>query len=247
MKPKLTIQELKKMGFQPIPELKNIFINRKGEIYNPVKCNWIKPDERNYLRLQGKNINVPKMILYIFGNQPIKPGKIIYSDGNKKNLNIENLKYCRLFENSPKNEIDKTELLTAIRCYYEISPNYTVNDKIKTGFYIYNIAEKRNFIKRYILYIDKQYIEIFKTYLKSKNFNHYSISQIAKQYDLNIRDCNFIINAFLTELINEILTDLKAGLIIIKEFEKKPKKPSKKELLNDFNSFSRQMTKNREN
>lgn len=234
MEAKFTKHELFKMGFRPIPELNNIFINRKGEIFDFLKSNWIKPNERNYLRIQGKNINVPKLILFIFGNKPIKPGKIIYSDGNKKNMEIDNLSYCRLFANDPKIIINKTDLLTAIRCYFIVKQDFTVNDWIKTGFYIFIIAEKRNFINRNIY---KPYIELFKFYLINKNFNQISMVKIAKQHNLNLRDCFFIINGFLAELINEILIDLKAGLLFINEFEKKPKKPSKKELLNDFNNF----------
>ncbi len=240
----MNTKQLAKKGFQPVPELKNIFINRKGEIYDPNKCNWIKPDERNYLRLQGKNINVPKLILMIFGNQPVRPGKIIYSDGNTKNLNNENLKYCRLFENTQKNEIDKTELLTAIRCYFEVYPNFAVNDWIKTGFYIFSIAEKRNFIKRNI---EKPNIEIFKTYLRNKKLNQFSINETAKQYNLNIRDCSYIVNGFLNDLINEIKTDLTAGLITINDFDKKPKKQSQKELLTDFENFAKGIAETPEN
>ena len=223
-----TKQELRKQGFKPVKGF-SIYVNKHGKVYSLNKGDFVKVYKNNQININGKNFNVPKLILQAFKGQPYKTGYIVYIDGNKSNLNIENLKYSSLFTNNTHQKLNNENLISAIRCYFQVSPNYKVRNILKTKIYINKIIEKREF---FINHINTQHIEVFETYISLNNLTFTSIEETAKIYNISERDCSTIVNSFINMLSTEILEDLNAGILQTKDYYRSPtiKRGSKNDL-----------------
>jgi len=210
-RPKIEFKRyLRENGYKPIPALQNLFINDCGCVFNLKTGKTLKPTKRNYIITAGKTYNVEKLLLLTFKNEPIRSGKIKYTDGNKLNLNASNLEYVTKYPH--RNNINPEALKTAIRCYFEVEKKFNQKDYLQTRLYLKLIIKKRNF---YFEYSHRNNIDIFKSYMSELTNSR---AKVAKEYGISVRDCDHVINDFINLLINDILTDLNAGKLVVMEY-----------------------------
>ncbi len=227
-----TSKELKKEGFKLVNDFDYLFINENGKVYDTNKQRFLKPTSRNYIKAENKLLSVPKLVLMTFDGKPYKRGQIQYIDGNKSNLSPKNIKYIRLFAPEHKNKVNQTDLITAIRCYFEIDQKYKIRDNFHTRLFLQSILKKRLF---FIRHKNLKHIDVYLTYLGKHLFEQKSITETAKQHFLSVRDCLEIVNNFTNILITEILQDLEKGYLKKNEFSK-PKR-NINESLQDFKEY----------
>lgn len=221
------INQLKQNGFKMVKDCPDLYINETGKVYSLKTGEYLKPDPKNNIKAETQRLSVPKLILQAFKGETYRTGKIVYIDGNKANTTAENIKYSRLFEPGKTIEVNQTALMTAIRCYFEVEKRYTTKDSIQTRMFARLIIGERGF------FIDnrkKPYIEVFKTYIEGIQN---SLSATAKKHGLTVRDCSIIVNGFINQLINDILQDLKAGVLRINDYQ--PRKKTETQILKEYN------------
>jgi len=227
-----TEKELKKEGFKLIENYNYLYINVNGKVYSTKTRKYIQPTARNYIKAGQKYINVPKVVLMAFKNEPIRNGKILYIDGNTANLSHVNIKYSRLFTNEQTKKVNNTDLMTSIRCYFEVEQKFKIRDNFKTRLFLKSILEKRAFFLRHKKI---QGIEVYLTYLGKHLFEQKSIAYTAKEHSLPVRDCLVIVNSFTNILITEILQDLENGILYIHGYL--PKLPTKTDEIKQINEY----------
>lgn len=227
-----TVKELKNEGFKSVNEFEHLYINEKGKVYSTTARKYLKPTARNYIKTENKYLNVPKLVLMTFKGEKYKSGQIYYIDGNKENLHSENVKYSRLFTPEQNNTVNTADLLTCIRCYFEVDKKYKIRDNIKTRLYLQIIIEKRDFFAKHKTL---KHIEVYLTYLGKHLFEKKSLTDTAKTHFLTTRDCLVIINEFTNLLISEVLQDLKNGYL--HELEYKPNRPTKTDEIRQINHY----------
>lgn len=227
-----SLKELKQNGFKQVMGFNSLFINQAGNAYDRETGKYLTRTKNNYIKSGSKCLNIPKLILQAFKGQKYRAGQMVYIDGNRANLEPDNLKYARLFEPSRINEVNPTDLLTALRCYFDVEKSFKAKNTFKTRLYLQLITEKRGFL------VNKnglQNFQVYRTYLKGLTSN---LSQTAKEHGLTIRDCAIIVNDFTNILINEILNDLKSGYLSLYDY--KPKQPTKTDIIKQWNEQSGQ-------
>lgn len=233
-----TTKELKNEGFKLVNEFDYLYINEKGKVYDTNKRKYLTPTARNYIQTENKYLSVPKLVLMTFDGKAYKSGQIQYIDGNKANLSRENIKYSRLHSKEQTEKVNTADLLTAIRCYFEIDQKYKIRNNFYTRLFLESIIEKRAFFTKHK---KTKHIEVYLTYLGKHLFEQKSIADTAKEHCLSVRDCLVIVNGFTNVLINEILQELKTGTLQKLEYQKP--KQTIKESLQDFkqhlNSFEK--------
>ena len=233
-----TAKELKNEGFRLVNGFDYLYINENGKVYDTNKRKYLTPTARNYIKPENKYLSVPKLVLMTFDGKAYKSGQIQYIDGNKANLSRENIKYSRLFTTEQSNKVNKSDLLTAIRCYFEIDQKYKIRNNFYTRLFLESILAKRAFFTKHK---KTKHIEVYLTYLGKHLFELKSIADTAKEHCLSVRDCLLIVNSFTNILISEILHELKNGTLFVLEYQK-PKRTIK-ESLKDFkqhlNSFEK--------
>jgi hypothetical protein len=219
-----TINRLKADGYRMVNGFRFLYINPFGSIYN-LKTG--KYNKKTYIKLENRYLSVAKLVLQAFKNEPYRNGQITFIDGNKENLSVENIKYSRLFEPNQYEEINHSELLKAIRCYFEVERRFNTKEACLTRLYVQMIAGKRGFL------IEKRMFpnfEIYKTFITGVSN---SIANTAKAHKMSVRDCAIIVNGFTNLLVKEILQDLEAGLLCVKEY--KAKAPTQTQVLKQYN------------
>ena len=157
-----TAKELKKAGFISVPEHETLLINNTGKVYDTNTGKYLKPTARNYITAENKYLSLPKLVLMTFKGEKYRNGQIHYKDGNNKNLSPSNIQYSRIFAPKQTEPINKADLLTAIRCYFEVDRKFKIRDNFKVRLYLQNIIEKRAFFAKHK---KTQYIEIYLTCL----------------------------------------------------------------------------------
>lgn len=254
------IKQLKENGYKRIPNIPYLYLNIYGKIYSLKKDKELKPNAKNLIFIENKYLNVPKMMLLVFRKEPIRSNQQIrYIDGDKSNLQIENIEYVRKYKSGLKTNVNNENLYTAIRCYFNVPKKYKVKDRFRTRMYLSEILERRGF---YIDNRDKEGIEVFKSYMQDTISNH---AVIAQKHNISIWDCAYIVNSFINQLSSEILKALEAGILQIKDFKKTKKqelkelneyliskglppvrlrKKSNKELIKDFEKYSNNLKNN---
>lgn len=221
------INQLKQNGFKIVKDYPYLYINETGNVYSLKTGEYLKPDPKNTIQTETKRLNVPKLILQTFKGETYRAGQIVYIDGNKANTTAQNIKYSRLFEPGKTIEVNQTDLMTAIRCYFEVEKRYTTKDSIQTRMFARLIISERGF---FIDNSKKPYIEVFKTYIEGLQN---SLSATAKEHGLTARDCSIIVNGFINQLISDILQDLKAGVLRINDYQ--PRKKTETQILKEHN------------
>lgn len=89
------IRQLKEQGFKQVASYPDIFINESGNVYNVDTDKELKADRLNTVLIEsGKRASVPKLLLLVFRDEPIKENnRIRYIDGNRSNLSLSNVEY----------------------------------------------------------------------------------------------------------------------------------------------------------
>lgn len=219
--------DLKAKGYKPVKNYKGLYINQIGEVYNRKTGKCHKLTARNYVIIDKRPLNVPKLVLQAFKGQKVRSGHIVYIDGNKRNLSPKNLKYAQIYTEADSVKIDYPKLLAAIRCYIEVKKSFTAKCKIITPFYLSIITDKRGtFLGK--LTFEK---EIFQTYVNGLLTNY---TQTAKKHGLTFRDVSIILNSEINALSNEVLSDKKAGKLTTLPYFHKPTKKQKMDLLKQY-------------
>ena len=220
------INHLKQNGFKMVKDYQSLYINETGNVYSLKAGEYLKPDHRNTIKAEHQRLSVHKLILQTFKGEAYRAGRIVYIDGNKANTTAQNIKYSRLFEPGKTIKVNTKDLMTAIRCYFEVKKRYTTKDSIQTRMFARLIISERGF---FIDNSKKPYIEVFKTYIEGIQN---SLSATAKTHGLTAIDCSIIVNGFINQLISDILKDLKAGILRINDYQpRKKRKPTTKQIL----------------
>ncbi|WP_159517705.1 hypothetical protein [Sunxiuqinia indica] len=212
-----TINQLKQAGFRMVKNRQNLYITEKGTVYSLTAGKTLKNDTKNRVLIDGKRLNVPKLILEAFKGEPYNRRQIQYIDGNNKNLTLDNLKYKRILAPDVSNNVNNADLMTAIRCYFEVPKRFKIKDIFKTKFYLQGIIIARGF---YVLHQKAKHIALFKGYIEETTC---SKAKAAKNYGIGTRDGQEIINGFLNILIEDVLADLKNGVLTLQGYKPTPK------------------------
>ncbi|WP_321287836.1 hypothetical protein [uncultured Sunxiuqinia sp.] len=221
-----TINQLKQDGFRVVKNHPDLYINENGTIYSLTAGKTLKTDSKNRLLIQGKRLNVPKLILEAFKGEPYNGGQVVYIDGDNNNMALENLKYSRILPPNVSNNVDKADMLTAIRCYFEVEKRFNLKNTIQTKLYLQGITAARQFFDTHK---KAPHIGLFNAYVSEILC---SKAKAAKSYGIETRDGTEIINGFLNELTKEVLADLKNGVLILQDYKPAPK--SNTQLLKEF-------------
>lgn len=242
MKPKaIKTTELRALGFKPVAQYPEIWINEKGLVYSIAKTRYLKPNSRNLIPLaQGGYLNIAKAILQEFAGQKIRESaNVVYIDGCKNNLSPRNLKYKRLFEGTPPT-VNQTDLINAIRCFYAIESGFKANNLLSRIYLSEMLVETPEFIKANC---KKNGFEVFRTHILNPEN---SIVATAKAHNIKIKDCTHIVNTLLNELTAYILSQLELGLLTQYPFcEMDKKQRNKRNALASWNKHTRAIQKSK--
>ena len=230
-----TKRNLKEKGFKQAKQYPDLFTNENGIVYSLKAGRELKTTRRNTIILKtGKHVSVPKLVLSAFRNEPIRENTHIkYLDGNRSNLSVLNVEYIRKYESGLKCKLNIENLHTAIRCYFEVPKRDKVKDCIQTRFYLTGIIEKRSF---YVYNCNRYGLDVFFSYMQgiSNNFK-----DVGKQHNINIKDVPIIVNGFINLLTSDILADLEAGTLQIKDFLPRPK--TKTQAIREWNEYRKEL------
>lgn len=225
-----TIKRLKGNGYKRVPNIPYLYLNKNGKIYSLKKDKELKPTSKNLVRIENEYLNVAKLMLWIFRKEPIRSNQQIrYIDGDKSNLRIENMEYIRKYENGLKSKVNNENLYTAIRCYFNVPQKYKTRDQYLTRMYLNEILTIRGF---YIDNYKNEGIEIFKGYMQGL-INSYEST--AKQFSISIWNCKHIVTSLINQLSDNILSDLEAEKLHVKDFKPRPK--TKTQGLRELNEY----------
>lgn len=227
------IAQLKQNGYRKVKGYPYLYINETGSVYSFKTGTYLKPMRRNNIKPDSECLNLPKLVLQAFANEPYRSGQITHMDGNKANIERSNIKYSRIFPPDTNPEpLNYADILTAIRCYFEVKRKFRIKDTFRMKMYLNMIADQRLF---FIEKSELQHIEVFKTYLNQNN-----TTKTANTHGLTIRDYSVIVNKFKNLLVTDILEDLKAGKLKVLDFKTKQrpqiqvKRKSTTDKLKDF-------------
>lgn len=238
MKPK-TKTELRALGFKPVTQHPEIWINANGSVFSFAKKGYLKPNSRNLIAFdQGRYLNIPKAILQEFTGQKIRElASVVYIDGCKTNLSPQNLKYKRLFEGKPPT-VNQTELIDAIRCFYAIGSDFKAHSLL-ARIYLEEIFHK---IPHFVNANSKNRgFAIFCYHILNPES---SITNTAKVHSIEIKDCTHIVNKYTNEFSGYILNQLKAGQLYQTPFnDKSIKKRNKRNALANWKEHTRAIQK----
>lgn len=224
------IRNLKANGYKQVSNYPSLYLNENGTVYSLKKGRELKVTAKHLVLVDSEYLSIPKLLLLVFRKEPIRNNQHIrYIDGNRSNLNLSNIEYVQKFGNGLKTKINSEELLTAIRCYFEVKKKYKIKDYFTTRIYLNDILDKRNF---YIEYYDREGIEIFRTYMDGC-FNN--LVSVAKEYCISVSSCKYVVHEFINQLINDVLSDLKEGKLTIKDY--KPLRKTKAQELRELNEY----------
>lgn len=207
MKDNLTLKELSDLGFKHTRQYDDILINKTGKVYNLKRAKFVKlKSPGNYLMLDGKYISVPKLVLSLFKGEKVREGQIIYKDGNKSNLHVDNLAYSRLFDPDKKPNIMNPNLIDVFRCYLHLNRHFSIYNKLEKQLHLRHVLEQRHFFD---IYSELKHIKVFESYVYDSL--HGNTTATAKKYGLGIRDCQVIITSFIKLLIADVYEDISKG------------------------------------
>lgn len=224
------IRNLKANGYKQVSDYPSLYLNENGTVYSLKKGRELKATAKHLVLVDNEYLNIPKLLLLVFRKEPIRNNQHIrYIDGNRSNFTLSNIEYVQKFGNGLKAKINNEELLTAIRCYFEVKKKYKIKDYFTTRFYLNWILDERKF---YIEYYDREGIEIFRSYMDGV-FNN--LVSVAKKHNISISSCKYVVHGFINQLINDIFLDLKEGKLTIKDF--KPRRKTQTQELRELNEY----------
>ncbi len=179
-------------GFKRIGKTK-LYINRNGIVYNRSTDKTSRP---RYVSTERGNITRAAAVLWTFADQPPRPkAQICHIDGNRGNLNPDNLKYKSI--GIEHVELNKAAMFEAIRRLFCVDKRFNVNiGQVETRLYLAMIAEE---------YLTGKWgDDEFKTVLKQHLTTFETLTETAKKHGLTVRDTRNIIYSRLNRLSEEI-------------------------------------------
>lgn len=220
-----TKRELQKQGFKAVIGFEPLFIDRTGKVYHFAQQRFLKISPKSRITYNGQTLSVPKLILLVFGKQPY-PNKrhIRFEDGNKTNLNIQNLSYTEERQNTT---ICHTELMKTIRCYFQVPKRYKTRNLLETRLYLCEITRVRMFQP------DVKGVEVFNTYIENPMYSKQKVAQI---HGITITICTEIVNQCIKMLLCDVLHDLDCGKFQIIDY--RPRKLTTAQIVKRYNQTS---------
>ncbi|NME66619.1 hypothetical protein [Flammeovirga aprica] len=226
-------QELRQLGYKTHKDIKGLYINKNGEVYNLKKKKHLKVfKQKPYVLFNSQYINVAKWVLFLFKEKPIRNGQITFIDGNNNNLSIENIKYTRLFSNEYNVPLKEADLLKAIRCYIQVDEKFDLKDHVVKSLYLKTIIRVLRFIENHK---EHEYIEIFDTYVNHNPLQFSNVHMVGEIHKISQRDVGIIVNSFFNLLSSQILRFESKGILKIQPFKSKPK--TKTEEIREINEY----------
>lgn len=193
-------------GFKSIPKT-DLAINEFGTVYNITTGHTRTP--QNIVTPTHGRITVEKVLLWVFKNETPRSGHIMHIDGNKSNKSLTNIKYTTPKELVTAVKLNRTNLVTALRCYFQINKKSKPDiNQLETKILLSSIAETRAF---HISNENKEFYGVFDDWLSDYNR---TIVEVSKMHRLAIRAGKNAVYMFTNKLTSEICNDLKAGLLI---------------------------------
>lgn len=197
-------------GFKSIPKT-DLTINEFGTVYNITTGHTRTP--RNIVTPTYGRITVEKVLLWLFSNEEPRSGQITHLDGNKLNKSLTNIKYTTPKELATAVKLNRTTLVTALRCYFQINKKSKPDiNQLETKILLSSIAETRAF---HISNENKEFYGVFNDWLSNYEL---TTAKVAQMHDIGQRACKNAVNMFTNKLTAEISNDLKAGLLIKQPF-----------------------------
>lgn len=219
-------KNLRTAGFKPVP-LSDWWINSAGVAYNKQTERQSKP---RTIKADGKEWKTEKVVLWLFAGIKPRGGQIVHIDGNKANTAVENLKYATVVT-LPTETINRENLCTAIRCFFEISKRAkpATNDIIVLT-YLGEIYKAVRFAERYG---NEPYFIYFEKWIA--RYAHgvtgmFKPETIEQPNALTAREMLTIKAHYTNRLTAEICADLSAGVYELKPFAPTPAQRQKQEL-----------------
>ena len=218
LKTKPTIAELQKQGFKET-SIKGLFLTSSGKAYNNTTKRELKPTQGGKVVVLGKAYSLAKLILQKYKSIPVKSGKIIFLNGNARDFDFNNLIYStKLIYKAPT----ESQIINTIRLYFKIPTGFN-RQNVLFKYYLHQIA----IIRGFVLERKENDFFVFNEWLTPGTYNA-SKAEISVKNGFTQRNGTNSINKYLSILINDCLTDLENGYLILNDLEQKPLAHSQK-------------------
>lgn len=200
---------LEKKGFKKI--IKGYYVNTDGKVFNCFTGKYMSLNCRNSFKADGKLYSVPKYMLKIFAHLPVRhTSQIAYKDGDRNNLNINNIDYCHIITGKIP-PINYSDFALCLRCYFELPVNFNIRDSCMVNPLLQAIIDHRMLFSKMkaeeFTYYES--LPIFKSYL----FGFASRPDLAKKHQISLHDFSIIINNYIIYIINDIIKDYEKGYL----------------------------------
>ena len=203
--------ELKKAGYKPVP--KSVYwLNSTGKVYNQRTGKTVNP---RIIKTDDGGFSIEKAVLWLFAGIPPRGGQIVYLDGNKANIAVENLKYTSVVTLPPET-VNRENLCRAIRCFYEIDrkakprpSNILIRFKLARIYKAVNFAEKHR---------NKPYFSVFEQWINEYENDVFEPTETAPPEKITVRERQAVKAHYLNLLTAEICAGLDAGIYELKPF-----------------------------
>ena len=217
-----------KKDFKRIPKT-SLAVNKFGEVYNIKSGHTRTP--RNIVIFEHGRIVVEKVLLWVFEGETPRKGQIMHIDGNKSNKSLENIKYTTPKEFLTPEKLQRTNLMTALRCYIQINKKAKPDtNQVETKVYLWFIAVKRGF------FIENHKEPLFDVFFDWLNGKEITTPKVAKMHDITQRTAQRVINRYTNKLTSSVCNELKAGVLSLQPYlpTQSEKRKATAKLYNEF-------------
>lgn len=197
--------ELRTAGYKPVPDCA-MWLSADGTAYNPETKRTAQP---RTITTAGKQWQTEKVVLWLFAGIQPRGGQIIHLDGYKANKAVGNLQYSSIYNTLPHETINRENLRTAIRCYFNIDRKAKPHTSdINTRLQLWHIYKVRDFADTHR---KEPYFNEFEAWI----YNGAHIAQNEPQQPKNRkeRERQTIIAHFLNLFTSEICSEHAAGVL----------------------------------
>jgi hypothetical protein len=212
-------RELRAGGFKPVPDCA-LWLNANGIGYNPETKRYSKP-----LRIQtaGAQWKTERVVLWLFKGITPRYGYIVHLDGNDKNKTVENLQYQRIYNALPHETINRANLRTALRCYWEIgSKEKPITSDPFTRIRLKFIYQKRNFA---VMHHKEKGMQFFEHWIL---YSTIPTNKLPPE-TYTARERQTIIAHLLNLFTSEICSDFQNGLLTLQPFHETKREKRQRE------------------